>query len=68
VERSKITTYRLAYDLTGNRHDAVPALKDFAKTGRDKHVRSMAVNALGQIGTEKAKAALMELLGMNPKE
>ena len=22
VERSKITTYRLAYDLTGNRHDA----------------------------------------------
>jgi HEAT repeat protein len=48
VERSKITTYRLAYDLTGNRHEAV--------------------YAIGRIGTEKAKAALIEILGMNPKE
>jgi RNA polymerase sigma-70 factor (ECF subfamily) len=28
VERSKITTYRLAYDLTGNRHDAEDLSQD----------------------------------------
>jgi HEAT repeat protein len=44
--------------------DAVPVLKDFAMKGVNKRVRSAAVNALGQIGTEKAKAALLDILGM----
>jgi len=32
------------------------------KEGTDKRLRTAAVNALGQIGTEKARAALIDII------
>jgi len=40
---------------------AVPALLEIAK-GKDRKLATSAVMALGEIGTPKAKAALMDIL------
>jgi HEAT repeat protein len=48
--------------------EAIPVLTDIAKKGSDRKLRSAAVTALGQIGTEKARAALVEILESKPKE
>ena len=43
-------------------------LVDAARKDHDKKVRSAAVNALGQIGSKKARAALLEILQGKGKE
>ena len=45
-----------------------PVLSEFAKSGASKRVRNAAVSALGQIGSDKAKAALLDILGVKGKE
>jgi HEAT repeat protein len=42
--------------------EAVAVLLDVAKNDKDLRLRTAAVQALGEIGTPKAKAALIELL------
>ena len=45
------------------RDEAVPVLLNIAKTDSDTRARMAAVQALGQIGTPKAKEALLQIIG-----